>query len=178
MSIIYQPMPQGAKLDLSMPEWVKLDIADSVILFGRLEQKVIEIAWDVAGSIEVKERLRRARQPAYDNFDEILAVIEQAAGTKFDALRLTFEALAKERNLIVHGSWLMADGKPYVVWHKFITDSDSVMGEFFEKGRFDYFKKRGSKLLETCKTWHDMLSEQQGKIQSALNRVPDSSSQQ
>jgi hypothetical protein len=111
-----------------MPDWVKLAIANCVILFGRLEQKVIEIAWDVAGSNEVKERLKRARQSASDNFDEILAVIEEAAGTRFDALRLTFEALAKDRNLIVHGSWLTADNKPYVVWHKFITDTDSGDG--------------------------------------------------
>ena len=173
MPIVYQQMPAGTKLDLSMPEWVKLEIADCIILFGRLEQKVVEIAWDLAGTKDVKERVRRASKSAHDNFDEILSVIEEAAGTQFDAIRFAFTGLRQDRNLIAHGAWLMAADKPYVVWHKFITDPESVMGEFFEKERFEHFRRRGEKLLETCRKWHDMMSEQSGSVQSALNRIPD-----
>jgi hypothetical protein len=167
-------MPAGVVLDLAMAEWVKIEIADCIILFGRLEQKVIEIAWDLVGTPDVKERLKRARQSAHDNFDDILSVIEEAAGMQFDAIRLAFTGLRHDRNLIAHGSWLMAGDRPYVVWHKFITDTDSVMGEFFDKGRFEHFRKRGDKLLETCRKWHDMLSEQTGRTQSVLNRIPNS----
>jgi hypothetical protein len=46
----------------------------------------------------------------------------------------------------------MAGGKPYVVWHKFGTDTDSVMGEFIEVHRFEHFRRRAEKLLETCNT--------------------------
>ncbi len=168
MEIVYQEMPAGTVLDKAMPDWVKIEMATCIILFGRLEQKAIEIAWDMAGTVEVKERVKRARQPASNNFDEILAVIEEAAGEKFEALRNAFEGLANDRNFMVHGHWLMAGEKPYVVWHKFITDADSVMGEYFEKHRFEHFQRRGEKLLDTFKRWHDMLSDQK----SVLDRVP------
>jgi hypothetical protein len=50
------------------------------------------------------------------------------------------------------------------------------MGEYFDKPRFERFRARGEKLLETCKQWHDMLSAQLGTVQSVLNRIPDRSS--
>jgi hypothetical protein len=128
MEIIYQEMPKDTVLSANIPDWVKLDIADCIIVFGRLEQKIIEIAWDMAGTTETKERLKRARQPASDNFDDLISVIEEAGGTKFDALRNGFNKLAQDRNLIAHGHWIMAGDEPYVVWHKFLTDTDSVMG--------------------------------------------------
>ncbi|MCK1742006.1 hypothetical protein IVA80_14260 [Bradyrhizobium sp. 139] len=175
MSIVYQQMPEGTVLDAVMPDWVKLSIADCIIVFGRIEQKMVEIAWDLAGTTEVKDRVKRARVPAADNFDELLSVIEEAAGQKFDALRESFTKLAHDRNLIAHGHWLMAGGKPYVVWHKFLTDTHSVMGEFFEEHRFHYFKTCGDKLHETCNRWHDMITEGQGKTAGILERIPDSS---
>jgi hypothetical protein len=177
MTITYQQMPEGVRLDLSMPRSVKLEIANCIILFGRIEQKVIEIAWALAGSTDVKARVKRAGQPAHANFEEILSIVEQAAGDKFDAMRTVFNSLRHDRNLIAHGFWLMADDKPYVVWHKFITDADGVMGEFFDRQRFERFRKRGETLFETCRKWHDMLSAQGGITQSALSRVPDSDSQ-
>jgi hypothetical protein len=159
VEIVYQQMLPGTPLSAELPDWVKLNIADCIVVFGRLEQTVIEIAWEVAGTTEIKERLKRARQPANNNFEEMLAVIEEAAGTKFDALRTAFDGLSKDRNLIAHGSWLMAGDKPYVVWHKFLTDTESVMGEFFEDHRFNHFKQRAEKLLETCREWFRMLTE-------------------
>lgn len=171
MSIVYEEMPAGTPISVDIPDWVKLEIASCLILFGRLEQCVIEIAWEMAGTTEIKERLMRARQPATENFSEVVSVIEDAAGQKFDALHRTFDELAKDRNLFAHGSWLMAGVRPYVVWHKFITDTDSVMGEFIEAHRFDHFKRRADKLLETCNQWSIMLTEQTGRKGSILNRV-------
>jgi hypothetical protein len=43
MSVV--PMPEGVVLSRELPEWVKLSIADAVIVFGRIEQEAIEIAW-------------------------------------------------------------------------------------------------------------------------------------
>jgi hypothetical protein len=166
VEIIYQQMLPGTPLSAELPDWVKLNIADCIVVFGRLEQTVIEIAWEVAGTTEIKERLKRARQPANNNFDEVLGIVEEVAGTKFDALRTAFDGLSKDRNLIAHGSWLMAGDKPYVAWHKFLIDNDSVMGEFFEDHRFNHFKRRAEKLLETCRKLFLMLTEASGRERS------------
>jgi hypothetical protein len=100
-----------------------------------------------------------------------VSVIEEAAGQKFDALHRAFDELAKDRNLFAHGSWLTAGGRPYVVWHKFVTDADSVMGEFIDAHRFEHFKRRADKLLETCNQWYVMLTEQTGRKRSILNKI-------
>jgi len=160
-NIVIQDMPEGTHLTFDMPDWVKLSVAGCIMLFGRLEHKVIEIAWDVKGVVELKTRLKTARNPASGNFDEILSAIECAADQQFDAIRKAFETLADERNLMVHGAWLMANDKPYVVWHKFLEDTNSVMGEFFEKPRFEHFTKKGNALLDTCIKWHEMMTADQ-----------------
>lgn len=177
MNTIYEEMPPGTKLSTVMPSWVKTEIADCIILFGRLEQCVIEIAWEIAGTTEIKDRLKRTRQPATDNFDEVLSVIEEAAGEKMEALRRAFEELAKDRNLMTHGSWLMAGSRPYVIWHKFLTDRDSVMGEFIDAHRFAHFKARADKLLETCNEWYMMMAEKNMTKPSVLNKISQKDSQ-
>jgi hypothetical protein len=177
VTIIYEEMPPGTKLSTDMPDWVKIEIADCIIVFGRLEQCVIEIAWEMAGTTEIKARLKRARQPATDNFDEVLSVIEEAAGEKLEALRRAFEELAKDRNLMAHGSWLMAGSRPYVIWHKFLTDVDSIMGEFLDTHRFQHFKARANKLLETCNEWYMEMTEKTGRKPSILNKISQKDSQ-
>ena len=171
-NVIIRSMHEGARLNFQMDDWVKTEIANCVIIFGRLEQKVIEIAWDVMGANEVKHRIKAARTPASVNFEEILGAIEQLAGEKFEALRLGFETLAHDRNLIVHGAWLMVDDKPYVVWHKFLEDNDSVIGEYFERPRFEFFLKKANALLDMCAKWHTMISEERGTTLSTFSRVP------
>lgn len=38
-------MPEGVRLSVELPEWVRLAIADAVVVFGRMEQEIIEISW-------------------------------------------------------------------------------------------------------------------------------------
>jgi hypothetical protein len=103
----------------------------------------------------------------------ILGVMEEAAGQKFDGLRTSFDVLAKDRNLMAHGCWILIDGdRPWVVWHKFIEDDASVIGEFFERPRFEKFMKKAEHLLDMCKNYHNMLEEALGKKTSALTKLP------
>jgi hypothetical protein len=103
---------------------------------GQLEQEIIEISWLIKGAEAVTDRVRLSRNPANENFVEIVNLVEQTAGQRFDGLRVTFSNLSYDRNLIVHGSWLMVDDRPYVVWHKFLEDTDSVMGEYYVSAEF------------------------------------------
>jgi hypothetical protein len=169
------PMHEGAVFDFTIPDWLRLNIADCVILFGRIEQKTIEIAW-LLNNEELKRKLKTARNPATDNFEAIVELVEQKAGQKFEALRISFDALANARNLIVHGAWLMVDGnRPWVVWHKFLEDDNSVIGEFFEKPRFDAFIRKADFLHQMLCKWHNMLESESGKKTSALTSLQEKS---
>jgi len=102
-------------------------LADVVVLFGRMEQEVIEISW-VLTDAGLNERLKLARNPGTENFIAIIESVERSqANLKLDALKDSFRELANERNLIVHGAWTMTDEKPWVVWHKFVEDTESTL---------------------------------------------------
>jgi hypothetical protein len=45
------------------------------------------------------------------------------------------------------------------------------MGEFIDAHRFEHFKRRADKLLETCNQWYVMLTEQTGRKRSILNKI-------
>jgi hypothetical protein len=104
-------MPEGVRLSRELPEWVRLAIADAVVVFGSMEQEIIEISW-VLQDADLKQRLKLARNPATENFISVLESIEHAEkGLKLDALKTSFRDLADQRNLIVHGAWAMVDEK-------------------------------------------------------------------
>jgi hypothetical protein len=133
-----------------------------------MEQEVVEISWLNEGA-DLKRRLRLPRTPATENFIAVIENVEQLEdGLKLDAMKDGFRQLADERNLIVHGSWHMAGDKPWVVWHKFLEDEDSIIGEFFERRRFDRFMAKGQHLLATLRCFHSMLEDlQRARAKSA-----------
>jgi hypothetical protein len=165
------PMPEGVRLSTALPDWARLAIADAVVVFGRMEQEIIEISW-ILRDADLKQKLKLARTPATENFITVLESVERRQeGLKLDALKDGFRSMADERNLIVHGAWTMVDDKPWVVWHKFLEDDDSIIGEFFEPWRFERFMKKGDHLLGMLRRFHDMLEVQTGKKTSAVPRT-------
>ncbi len=168
---MHTPMPQGVRLSAEIPKQVKLAIADAVIAFGRIEQELVEIAWALSNA-DLKHRLKIARTPTADNFIAIIEAVEQAQpGLKLDALKDTARLLADDRNLMVHGAWAMTDDKPWVVWHKFAEDTDSVIGEHFETWRFERFMAKSLHILETLRQFHDMLEVQTGIRTTSVPRA-------
>jgi len=142
-----------------------------VIVFGRMEQEAIEIAWLIGGA-DLKQKLRIARDPAKDTLAAIIEAVENIDGNvKLDAIKDAIVELSGERNLIVHGSWNMANDEPWVVWHKFIEDDDSVIGEFFEKRRFDRFMKKAATLLDTLRRYHDEVERLTGVKTTGVPRA-------
>jgi len=163
-------MPEDVRLSLELPEWVKLSIADAVVLFGRIEQEVIEISW-VLTDAGLKERLKVARNPATDNFIAIIDSAERSWGhLTLDTLKDGFRELANDRNLIVHGAWTMTDEKPWVVWHKFAEDTENIIGEHFEAWRFERFMAKGAYLLDMLRKLHNALEAQTDKKTTAIPR--------
>jgi hypothetical protein len=159
---MYTPMPESVRFSAEIPDHVKLAIADAVIVFGRIEQELIEIAW-VLSNADLKQRLKIARAPTTDNFIAIIEAVEQAQpGVNLGAIKTTAQQLADDRNLMVHGAWSMTDNKPWVVWHKFVEDTDSVIGEHFEPWRFERFMTKALHILHMLRQFHDMLEQQTG----------------
>jgi hypothetical protein len=167
---MFVPMHEGVRLSVELPDWVKLSIADAVVTFSRMEQEVIEISW-VLNDADLNLKLKLARNPATDNFIAALESVEQAEdGLKLDALKEGFRTLANERNLMVHGAWAMTDDKPWVVWHKFLEDGDSIIGEHFEKWRFGRFMVKANHILDMLRRFHDMLEQKTDIKTSAVPR--------
>ena len=167
---MFVPMPEGVRLSAELPDWVKLSIADAVVTFGRMEQEIIEISW-ILKDADLKLKVKLAEYPATANFLAVLESVERAeAGLKLDALKERFKTLAHERNLIVHGAWTMTDEKPWVVWHKFLEDDDSIIGEHFEKWRFDRFMLKAGNILNMLRRFHDQLEQETGVKTSAVPR--------
>ena len=168
---MHVPMREGVRLSSELPEWVKLSIANAVVVFGRIEQEAIEISWLLTDAT-LKSRLKLARTPASENF---LAIIESAErsqdGLNLDALKDSFVTLANERNLIVHGAWTMTDDTPWVVWHRFVEDIDSIIGEHFEAWRFERFMKKANHILGMLREIHNLLEAQTGTKTSAIPRA-------
>ena len=154
-------MPEGVYLSNELPDWVRLSIADAVVLFGRLEQEIIEISW-ILKDAKLKERLKLAKEPAVNNFIAVIEAVERASVEHQTPVNLQetkdgFKELAYQRNLMVHGSWRMADGKPVVVWHKFLEDEDTVVGVVYGKWEFDWFMDVGGVLLTSAREFHALL---------------------
>ena len=163
-------MPEGVRLSSELPEWVKLSIADAVVMFGRIEQEVIEISW-VLTDAGLKERLKLARNPSTENFIAIMESVERSQDhLRLDSLKDGFRMLANERNLIVHGAWTMTDDKPWVVWHKFAEDTESIIGEHFEAWRFARFMTKGIHILDTLRKFHNLLEALTSKKTTAIPR--------
>jgi hypothetical protein len=167
---MFVPMPEGVRLSAELPDWVKLSIADAIVTFGRIEQEMIEISW-ILNDADLKQKLKLAKIRATENFVAVLESVGRAeAGLKLDALKERFKTLATERNLIVHGAWTMTDEKPWVVWHKFLEDDDSIIGEHFEKWRFDRFVLNAGHILNILRLFHDQLEQKTGVRTSAVPR--------
>jgi len=166
------PMHPNAVISYDLPPWVKTAMSDAMILFGRLEHEIIEITW-LMKEADMPMRVKIAREPVSKNFQFIMAEVKkQAPGQSFSGLENGFDGLAKDRNLIAHGSWWVVDGvKPWVVWHKFIQDDGSVIGEYFEKHRFDHFMSKAGAMYDMMRIFHGKLEEGLGKKTSSLRSV-------
>jgi hypothetical protein len=168
---MYVPMPEGTRLSPELREWARFAIADAVVLFGRMEQEIIEISW-ILNDDDLTQKLKLTGGSTTDKFIAALESVERAEeGLKLDALKDGFKGLAEERNLIVHGAWNMTDEKPWVVWHKFLEDDESIIGEHFERWRFERFMVKGQHIFPMLRRFHYMLEAQTGKKTSAVPRA-------
>ncbi|MBF0560815.1 MAG: hypothetical protein HQL37_02120 [Alphaproteobacteria bacterium] len=70
------PMAEGVQLSAELPEWVKLAIADAVVLSGRIEQEIIEIMW-IEKDANFIQKLKLAETPVTRVFLELIDIYEK-----------------------------------------------------------------------------------------------------
>lgn len=163
-------MPPGAKFNFAMPDWAKLLIAECIIAFGRVEQKTNEIVWVIEGA-DAAKKVKIARAPAADNFKKAIAAREGLDDLRQANYHGYFVQLAQARNLIAHGSWMMVNNVPWVVWHKFIIDDGRVVGEFYDRERLEATKRQCNSMLRMLSEVHEQAEKKAGVKTNALTAL-------
>jgi hypothetical protein len=109
---------------LPEPNWsfeisdkLKLAIADSILLYRKIESCIVELVWLIEGA-DLKRKREIAKSWGDQNFRIVKRVVKSIPDAESDAIWPALKDLGRERNLIGHGVWMMADsGRPMVVWH-------------------------------------------------------------
>jgi hypothetical protein len=134
-------MPQ--RPDPKLPVKLKCAIADCITLYSEIESCIVEVVWTLEEA-DLKRKQEIAKGWGEQNFRIVKKAIKSIPGAQSDAIWPALKELGKERNLIGHGVWRIADdGRPLVVWHaKFLESDDWVTGEYFDWTRFDTLKSK------------------------------------
>ena len=142
-----------------LPPHLKEAIADAVTLFAKIDSCVLETIWLLEGA-DLNRKKKLARQFAGRNLEAIEYAVKSIPDAESDAIWPAAHDLINERNLIVHGVWMVdCNGRPIVVWHKFLESDNYFTGEYFDYRRFDYFLDRGQALLKTFAEFKKLLEE-------------------
>ncbi len=70
-------MPEGVQLSPVLPAWVRVAIADAVVVFGRMEQEIIEISW-ILTDADLKQKLKPTKGSTTAKFISVLESVERS----------------------------------------------------------------------------------------------------
>lgn len=148
-----KPIHSGARCSFELPTKLKAAIADAITIWSRIDMAVLEINW-VVQSADANQKRKLAKQKTWQNFRDFKNYMQLPnVGVDFDTLWRTVDRLTDERHLIAHGSWMIVDDtRPLVVWHKYLENNDTVIGEYFDYSRFERFMSSAQKLMEMVTT--------------------------
>jgi len=151
------PPVLGTTWTFELPDKLKIAIADSIVVFSRMETILLETVWILEES-NLEEKRELTRDFVTKNFKKLKKVVKRLPGVETDKIWPTLENLADERNLIAHGFWAVGENdRPTVLSHRFLESEDYVTAEFFDYTRFEYFLKRAEHLLNTFRLFKTML---------------------
>lgn len=154
-----KPPPPGLIWTLDLPDRLKLEIADAVILHARLESLIIECLWEIENAnFERKQEI--AKNWGEQNFKLVRKAVSTLPGAQTDRIWPTLRWLAKERNIIAHSVWLwsQSEQRPMAVWHsKFLETAEWVGAEFYDWQRFEKFDRRVRVLVNTFNDFKALL---------------------
>jgi hypothetical protein len=164
-----QPPNPPVSWSFDLPDKLKLAIADCITLYSKMESCVVELIWELEQA-DLPRKQEVARTWGDKNFRVVKKAVNSLPGVETDAIWPALKMLTKERNLIGHGVWMMADdGRPLVVWHaKFLESNDWVGAEYFDWPRFDRFLISGRVLVQTFADFKALLQDGFAEEKAAL----------
>jgi hypothetical protein len=129
-----------------------------VTLFGRLDNALIEVLW-ADEQADLARKKKNAKEFAADNIEFMAQRIKERLGLDAPNIWHSLARMRRERNLIAHGVWMVADGEnPMVLWHsKMLESDDYVSFEPFPYHRFEHFWTKAAHLLNTFNIYREML---------------------
>jgi len=155
------PPPPDASWNFTIPEKLKLAIADAVVTFARMETTLLEIIWILEEST-LEEKRELTLDVVSKNFKKLKRVVTRLPGAETSRIWPALSSLASDRNLIVHGFWAVDDAhddRPVVLSHRFLESEDYVTAEYFDYRRFEFFQKRADHLLNMFRQFRVMLGD-------------------
>jgi hypothetical protein len=142
-----------------LPDKLKLAIADCILLYSKIESCIVELVWLIEDA-DLERKREIAKGWGDQNFRTVKQVVKSIPGAESDAIWPALKDLGRERNLIGHGVWMMAEsGRPMVVWHKFLESDEWVNTQYFDWERFDHFLAIGRVVLNAFAEFKRLLEE-------------------
>jgi hypothetical protein len=155
------------RTQLPEPNWsfeisdkLKLAIADCILIYSKIESCIVELVWLIEDA-DLERKREIAKGWGDQNFKIVKRVVRSIPDAESDAIWPALKDLGRERNLIGHGVWMMADsGRPMVVWHARSLESDEwINAQYFDWERFDHFLAIGRVTLNTFAEFKRLLEE-------------------
>lgn len=157
-------MADGTQLQpnwsFEIPDKLKLAIADCILLYSKIESCIVELVWLIEDA-DLERKREIAKGWGDQNFKIVKRVVRSIPDAESDAIWPALKDLGRERNLIGHGVWMIADsGRPMVVWHAKCLESDEgINAQYFDWERFDHFLAIGRVTLNTFAEFKRLLEE-------------------
>jgi hypothetical protein len=133
-----------SQLSSTIPDAIKLAIADAVIAYAAMEDTAERLIWDVSGlSYDDGRLLTRSGGDKFEILRKMIEghglIVHLTRQTTVDMWVAT-KQLTVVRNLIVHGVWAMLDATIAVsISHRLRSDYGRVEGEAFSLERLQEF---------------------------------------
>jgi hypothetical protein len=155
------PVPD---ISFDLPNDLKLAIANAVVSFAKLEMAVEELIWELVGLSFAHGRMltRMDTRPKFELVKKLLLELVPPERRKTLAPNIwkAIEDLREDRNDIVHGTWVIFNGQPALVSHRYSAPPDEVGTKLFPIER-----------LQLCVREAEMLEELFVKHLSALRSL-------
>src|SRR5271156_3699151 len=134
------PIHPNANISSELTADLKIAIADAIVVSSRIETCLLETIW-VIEDADLNQKRKLATRTISQNFTQLRQFINIPNLDLAKTWRAV-DRVMNERHIIAHGSWMIVDNtRPFVIWHKFLENSDTVVGEYFNYHRFAYFMK-------------------------------------
>jgi hypothetical protein len=153
------------KCSLDIPPSIKRLIGSGILEFSRLETIAEHILWDVLKLDYADAQLLIARLDASQKFNILKEILErrypEAKDIKpKDSIWSAIRVLAETRNKIAHGNWIMHDGRPFILSHRWKGRADTVMAEPFPYERLIRVERLARNLTQVLRELSRVISSQ------------------